>query len=461
MITTKTYKERRITLLKEVKSGFILLAANKLMPRNYPGNVLPFRQDSNFLYYTGLNLPGLYCILDCETGNEILCGEEPTLEDTIWSGPLPRLKELAERAGIHSILPADKLSKFINEVFRNKQFVHYLPPYSADRLNELSVLFASNTDEIRKNISQDLIHAVIKQRMIKSEDEVAEIEDVLTRVTGPMHLAAMMKAKPGIYEYEIAAEMHKMAFQHNLEQAFSIICSIRGEVLHNISYSNKLKEGQLLLVDAGVESGLHYASDITRTTPVGGRFTSKQREIYEIVLSAQMHAIGLIKPGIKYREIHLNAARKMVDGLKLIGLMRGDTEEAVNEGAHTMFFPHGLGHMMGLDVHDMEDLGENSVGYGEGLERSKQFGTAYLRLARSLEMGFVLTVEPGIYFIPSLIQLWDSEKKFEQFICYPKVREYLNFGGIRIEDDILVTKTGSRVLGAPIAKTISEIEALF
>jgi Xaa-Pro aminopeptidase len=461
MIDITTFKERRASLTQGVRKGVILLMANKLLPRNYPANVLPFRQDSNFLYFTGLNLPGLYCIIDCHTGDEFLCGEEPTLEDTIWSGPLPKLHELAEIAGIKNILPIEKLKGFITKVLEYKKDLHYLPPYTADRLNELSLLLGTPPETTKINISQLLIRTIISQRMIKSEDEIAEIENVLNLVTGPMHKAAMQMARTGISEYEIVAEMHRMTYMHNLEQAFPIICSVRGEVLHNINFSNKLQGGQLLLVDAGVESSMHYASDITRTTPVGGRFNTKQKEIYELVLTAQLQAIDSIKPGISYREIHLNAAKKITDGLKLLGLMKGDTEEAVEAGAHAIFFPHGLGHMLGLDVHDLEDLGENSVGYSNGMERSKQFGTAYLRLARILEPGFVLTVEPGIYFIPTLIQLWESEKKFDRFICYPKVNEYKNFGGIRIEDDILVTKTGSRVLGNPIAKRINEIEELF
>ncbi len=461
MIDTQTFKKRRAVLKAKVGKGIILLMANKLLPRNYPANVLPFRQDSNFLYFTGLNLPGLYCILDCDTGNEILCGEEPTLEDAVWSGSLLGLKELAEKAGIEKVLSFEHLSGLINLAMKGRQKVHYLPPYTAERLNELTILFGTGPEEVRKKISQELILAVISQRMIKTKDEVEEIEEVLNMVTGPMHLAAMQNAQPGSFEYEIVAEMQKMAIQHNLEQAFPIICSVRGEVLHNIHFSNKLKEGQLLLVDAGVESKKHYASDITRTTPVGGRFTTKQKEIYEVVLAAQLQAIGEIKPGIKYREIHLNTARKIAEGLKLLGLMQGDIGEAVNSGAHAMFFPHGLGHMMGLDVHDMEDMGENRVGYGDGSERSSQFGTASLRLARPLETNFVLTVEPGIYFIPTLIHLWESEKKLTQFINYQKVREYLDFGGIRIEDDVLVTSNGGKVLGNPIAKKVKEIEALF
>ncbi len=461
MINSTTFKKRRENLSGKVKNGIILIAANKQLPRNYPANFLPFRQDSSFLYYTGINQPGLYCIIDCDSGHEFLCGTEPDIEDTIWSGSLPLLKELASKAGLDQTLLVKDLHAFVAKALQKKRKIHYLPPYTADRIIELSCLLGNSVQEIKSNFSEDLVKSVIAQRMIKTEDEVAEIEFVIDRVTRPMHIAAMRMALPGKYEYQILAEMERITLENQMEQAFPVICSIRGEVLHNIYYSNKLEIGQLLLVDAGNEGSLHYASDITRTTPVGGKFSEKQKEIYEVVLNAQLCAIQAIKPGISYKDIHLKAAREIAKGLKQLGIMQGDPEEAVNIGAHALFFPHGLGHMLGLDVHDMEDLGENNVGYAGEYKRSEQFGTAYLRLARSLQKGFVLTVEPGIYFIPPLIEMWESEKKFNDFINYSKVHEYLNFGGIRIEDDILVTDTGAKVLGIPIPKAIEEIEALF
>ena len=275
-----------------------------------------------------------------------------------------------------------------------------------------------------------------------------------------MHILAMKMAREGVFEREIVAEMFRMAKAKDLEFAYGVICSVRGETLHNESHSNQLVKGQLLLVDAGVESPMHYASDITRTSPVGGKFTVRQREIYELVLSAQMESIKSIKPGVRYRDIHLQAAHIIAEGLKDLGLMKGNCKEAVDAGAHALFFPHGLGHMMGLDVHDMEDLGEEYVGYRDGLERSSKFGTAYLRLARELETGFVLTVEPGIYFIPSLIKKWAGEKKYTEYINYLKLDSYLDFGGIRIEDNVLVTPEGCRILGDHIPKYADEVEAV-
>jgi Xaa-Pro aminopeptidase len=460
MMDPKIYKERRNILAKKIGNGIILLAANKYLPRNYPSNSLPFRQDSSFLYYTGIDNPDIYCVIDCNSGDEILFGHEPTIEDTIWSGSLESLRDIAQRALIHGTHSMEKFSGFLTRASEAKRPIHYLPPYTADRLNEISNLLGRLALEAKSGISDELIRAVISQRIHKSEEEVKEIETALDLVTGPMHVAAMRMARADIYEYQIVAELYKLAKEQNMEMAYPVICSVRGEVLHNESHVNILKEDQFLLIDAGVESLMHYASDITRTTPVGGKFSDKQKEIYEIVLAAQLQALEAVKPGITYREVHQNASLKMAEGLKQIGLMKGDMKEAVQEGAHALFFPHGLGHMLGLDVHDMEDLGENLVGYGSEMQRSTQFGTAYLRLARTLEPGFLFTVEPGLYFIPNLIRLWESEKKFLHYINYSALEKYMNFGGVRIEDNVYVTRTGVKVLGKPIPKTVDEIEAL-
>jgi Xaa-Pro aminopeptidase len=454
------FKERRNILAGKAGNGIILLAANKHLPRNYPGNIMPFRQDSSFLYYTGIENPNIYCVIDCDSGEETVFGQEPTIEDTIWSGSLEGLKEIAFRAHIHATQSIEQLSGLLTKAKSAKRRVHYLPPYTSDRLTELSNFFGINQQEAKSAISVELIRAVVSQRMYKSEEEVNEVETALNLATGPMHIAAMKMARAGVYEYHIVAELYKLAKEQNMEMAYPVICSVRGEVLHNESHVNKLKEGQLLLIDAGVESLMHYASDITRTAPVGGKFSNKQKEIYEIVLAAQLQAIETLKPGITYRDVHLNAALTIAEGLKQIGLMKGDLNEAVQAGAHALFFPHGLGHMLGLDVHDMEDLGENVVGYGDELQRSSQFGTANLRLARTLEPGFLFTVEPGIYFIPNLIRLWESEKKHHQFINYSALHSYLDFGGIRIEDNIFITSSGARILGRPIPKSVIEIEAL-
>ena len=458
--TKNEFIRRRSELTKTIKEGVLLLAANQVLPRNYAGNVLPFRQDSSFLYYTGIDRPDLLLLIDCQSGDVFLAGNDLTVEGAVWSGPQPTLLELAEKAGIEHILSPSKLKNVLNDYKQKKHTIHYLPPYTAQKILLFSGLLDCQYDEVVPGASAQLIDAVIAQRSVKSEAEISEIESALDQVTGPMHELAMKMAVEGRYEHEIVAEMYRLAKEKDLEFAYPVICSVRGEVLHNESHKNRLQNGQLLLIDAGVESQNHYASDITRTTPVGGKFNSQQKEIYEIVLSSQLKAIENLQPGIPYRDIHFEAARNMTDGLKLLGLMKGDTQDAVNAGAHALFFPHGLGHMLGLDVHDMEDLGEDRVGYDESVTRNPQFGTAYLRMAKKLKPGYVLTVEPGIYFIPALIGQWQGQRKLDQFINYGMLEKYRNFGGIRIEDNVVITGTGSRVLGKPIKKTVSEIETL-
>lgn len=458
-LTKKDYILRRKILVGKVTEGIILLSANQVLPRNYAANVLPFRQDSTFLYYTGINTPDVFFMIECQTGDEYLAGNEPTIEEAVWSGPQQTLHELAEASGIHLTLSLGQLKDKIDRCKTENCRIHYLPPYTAQKNLILSQLLGKSPEKIIPGASATLIQAAIDQRSVKTETEIVEIESALDQVTGPMHEMAMKMALEGKYEHQIVAEMFKLAKAKDLEFAYPVICSVHGEVLHNESHRNKLKNGQLLLIDAGVESQNHYASDITRTTPVGGKFTLQQKEIYEIVLSTQLKAIKSLKPGIPYRDIHYEAAKNITNGLKNLGLMKGDTDEAVNAGAHALFFPHGLGHMLGLDVHDMEDLGEDRIGYDENTLRSEQFGTAYLRFAKELKSGFVLTVEPGIYFIPALIEQWQKQKKLDQYINYNLLSQYLQFGGIRIEDNVNITDSGYKLLGKPIIKTVNEIEA--
>jgi len=460
-ITIKDYRQRRNILTKNIAKGIILFPANQVLPRNYAANSLPFRQDSTFLYYTGINVPDLFLVIDCQSDVTILAGHEPTIEDAIWSGPQKSLNVIAESSGIEQVLPVGRLKDKINNYQAEGRKIHYLPPYTSGRNNFLSELLNIPQQSIIGEASEELIRAVIDQRSVKSDSEITEIESALDLVTGPMHRTAMKMAIEGNYEYQVVAEMYKLAKANDLEFAFPVICSVHGEVLHNESHRNKLQKGQLLVVDAGVESMNHYASDITRTTPVGGRFSAQQREIYEIVLNTQENAIKRLQPGIRYLDVHSEAARDITRGLKMLGLMRGDINGAVDAGAHALFFPHGLGHMLGLDVHDMEDLGENRVGYDEHTSRSKQFGTAYLRLAKALQPGYVVTVEPGIYFVPALIEQWREQKKHTEFINYPALKKYMQFGGIRIEDNVAITGSGCNLLGNPIVKTSDEIEALF
>ncbi len=457
MFNPKTYIQRRTLLKKTLKSGLALFLGNEESPMNYPANTYPFRQDSSFLYFFGLNTPGLAAAVDIEAGTDTVFGDDITLEDVIWMGELPKIKDRAAAAGVFLTAPVSKLADTVAEARKQGRPIHFLPPYRADSQARLAGLLGHPSQEIKKSASAELIRAVVAQRSFKSEEEVAEMEKALA-VTRQMYLAALTSTRPGLCEGDVVAAVEGIAHAHGLHTAFPIILSINVHVFHNPYHDNKLLKGRLLVIDAGAGSALGYASDITRTIPVSGVYTQKQKEIYEIVLKGQLQAIAMMKPGIKYKEVHLAAARTMAAGLKELGLMKGDMEEAVAAGAHALFFPHGLGHMIGLDVHDMEGLGENFVGYDETVSRSSQFGLAYLRMARELRPGFVLTVEPGIYFIPALIDNWKAEKRLASFIDYARVEDYRDFTGVRIEDNVLITRDGSRVLGRPIPKKVRDVE---
>ncbi|HLO91424.1 MAG TPA: aminopeptidase P family protein [Lentimicrobium sp.] len=460
MFKPQTYQSRRHALLNEIKNGIILFLGNTEAAFNYPANTYHFRQDSAFNYFFGLNQPDLAGVIDIDEDQEILFGNDVDMDDIIWMGPQPSMKERAELVGVQNTKPLADLEAFIKAAISAGRMVHFLPPYRGETKIELSGLTGITIGNLKKQASIELIRAVVKLRSIKSTEEI-EIINKMVDVAGIMHTTAMKMAFPGIVEQEIAGTIEGIALAKAGPVSFPVILSINGQTLHNHYHGNTLSEGRMLVVDAGCESEEYLlASDITRTVPVGGKFNQRQKEIYEIVLSANMKAIEAIKPGITYREVHMLAATTIAEGLKAIGLMKGDVEEAVKQGAHAMFFPHGLGHMLGMDVHDLEGVGENHVGYDDEIQRSNQFGTAFLRLGRKLQPGFVLTVEPGIYFIPALIDQWKAEGKFMDFINYEIVETYKDFGGIRIEDDVLVTETGYKVLGKPIPKTVNEIETL-
>jgi len=460
MFNSITYTERRKRLVEKMTSGIILIFGNQETPMNYPANPFPFRQDSNFLYFFGVDAPGLVGILDLDTGEEVLFGNELTLDDIIWMGQLESIQSKAYRAGISKVKPVKDLVHYINKTKESKRPIHFLPPYPAERKIRLAELLGTVPAALEKMVSIELIHAVTALRAIKSQEEIAEMDNTLSEVTHPMFVTAMRMAETGMSEYEIAGTMEGISLRENQRIAYPIICSVRGEVLHNHLHNNILKADQMLLIDAGAESPLRYATDITRTIPVNRKFTEQQKAVYQIVLDAQMKCIEAIKPGVPNKDIHMLAAKTLVEGLIGLNLLTGDSEEIVQSGAHAMFFPHGIGHMIGLDVHDMEDLGENNFAYTDEITRSEQFGTANLRLGRPLEKGYVITIEPGLYFIPALFEQWKQEKKFMDFIRYSEVEKYLGFGGIRIEDNLEVTTNGYRVLGKPIPKTIQEIESL-
>jgi len=460
MFKPEIYRERRKKLKSLVGSGLCLFPGNDDSPMNYPANCYPFRQDSTFLYFFGLDSPGLNAIIDVDENKEIIFGDDVTLEDIIWVGPQKKLKERASEVGVKTVLGSYELAGYLARALEQKRKIHFLPPYRGETKIKLARWLNLDLDQVKAQASVDLIKAVVTLRAVKGEEEIAEIERAL-RVTREMYLAGIPAVKPGVKEQEVLALMEMVLRANGLNFSFPPIITINGQIFHKTTYGDTLKKGRMLVMDSGAESERHYAADITRSIPVGGKFNPRQKDIYAIVLNGQEKAIQAIKPGVYFKEIHLLAARVMAEGLKDLGLMKGNLEEAVAQGAHALFFPHGLGHMLGLDVHDMEGLGENYVGYDETVQRSEQFGLGYLRLARKLQPGFVLTVEPGIYFIPALYEKWRKEKKFKDFINYDRAEKFLDFGGVRIEDDVLVTRDGYRLLGPKIPKKISEIENLF
>ncbi|HSW39476.1 MAG TPA: aminopeptidase P family protein [Acidobacteriota bacterium] len=450
------FRQRRNLIRSRAGDGVILWPGHSHQPRNYAGNAYPFRQNSHFLYYTGVSAPNLTMLSFPEPDRDILFAGTQDIDDIVWTGPRPSIAESAADAGIDIVESPDRLESRLADAAGRGMTVHYLPPYRHASLLHIARLLRMRTAEVAKNASRVLMEEVALQRSAKSEHEIAEIEDAL-EVTARMKTACMQAARPGIRERELAGLIQGIALSAGRQQAFSPIVTVHGEVLHNQSYDNVLTDGRLLLDDSGAESPMFYASDITRTFPVNGAFTTMQADIYNVVLDAQRGAIAMIRPGVSYGEVHRAACGILAGGLRDIGLMRGDPSDAVEAGAHELFFPHGTGHLLGLDVHDLEDLGD-ILGYRKQKPEGP-FGIEYLRLNRPLEPGFVVTVEPGIYFIPALIERWQGEGKHREFLNYDMMASYLDFGGIRIEDDVLVMSTGARILGPHIPKTIVEVES--
>lgn len=459
MFPKSSYINRRNRLRKEIGSGLLLFPGNSESAFNYPANTYTFRQDSAFSYFFGLDHPDFVGVMDIESGIDYIFGDNVDLDDIIWMGPQPTVVDQAARVGVGNTAALGDLEGFLKTAISKGRKVHFLPPYRGETMIQLEQYLGIHHTLLKQSVSLELIKAVIKLRSIKDELEIADIESMVD-VAYEMHTTAMKMAYPGIKEQVISGAIEGISLAYGGPVSFPVILSVNGQVLHNHGHNNYLRQGQLLVVDAGAESSLHYASDITRTCPVGGRFSQRQKEIYEIVLAANMKGIATTKPGIPYRDSHFAACETITQGLKDIGLMKGDVKEAVAAGAHAMFLPHGLGHMLGMDVHDMEGLGQIYVGYDDEFRPSEQFGTAYLRMGRRVQPGMVITNEPGIYFIPELIDLWHSQGKFTEFINYEMLETYKDFGGIRIEDDILVTEMGCRVLGKLIPKTVAEVEAI-
>ena len=457
MFEREVYIRRRKKLRELMSDGIAIFTGNVEAPMNYPANTYHWRQDSDFLYFFGIDVPDLAGVIDFNSGEEIVFGNDFDVEDIIWMGPQPSVADLAAGAGISRTRPLPALEEYIHEALSGGRKIHFLPPYRAETKMTLGKLLKENPCQMRTNASEALIKSVVSLRSLKEDVEIAEIEKA-GDVACEMQTTAMKMCKPGVREQEIFGTIEGIAWAGGGGPSFPTILSINGQTLHNHYHGNTLKEGRMMVTDCGAESLLHYAADLTRTTPVGGRFSQRQREIYEIVLKANTESINLAGPGISNRDLHLNACRIVASGLKDLDLMKGDVDEAVKEGAHALFMPHGLGHMLGLDVHDMEGLGENYVGYNDEVKRSTQFGLKSLRFALPYKPGHIFTVEPGIYFIPELFAKWKSENMHTGFINYDKVEQYLDFGGIRIEDDVLITETGCRMLGKTAPKTVQEVE---
>ena len=452
LFPSQIYKERRTQLSTAFSNGLALFLSNNESPANYASNTYHYRQDSNFLYFFGLSLPNIVGVIDFEKNRSLLFGDDFTIDDIIWMGDQPLLKNLATDIAVDEVRPLAELPSFL----KNKQ-VHFTPPYRAENKVELARLLGKNLNELAPSV--ELIKRIVALREIKSSEEIVQLVEA-NEIGVMMHKTVMKLCKPGGHERQLFGAAEGIALSMGNGTSFPIILSQNGQTLHNHDHSLTLEKGRLLVMDAGAENVMNYCSDHTRTLPVSGKFTTQQKEIYETVYNANMAAIANCKPGVQHLENHKIAVTIITEGLQKIGLMKGNVEESVALGAHALFMPHGLGHQVGLDVHDMEDLGENYVGYDETIQRSKIFGWGALRMAKTLRTGHVITVEPGIYFIPHLIDIWKKEKKFETFINYDKVEKYKTFGGIRVEDSVLITNDGYRVLGTHLPKSVTEIETI-
>lgn len=458
MFAPATYQARRERLCRQVEHGLILIPGHSESPINYADNFYPFRQDSTFLYFAGHQRPDLALLVDADTGTSTLFGDDLSVEMIVWMGEHTSMEALAAQVGIPHTAPLITLSEILVTAQHGGRPIHYLPPYRADALLQLSTLLAHSPAQVHEEVSAELIRAVVAQRAVKSEEEIAEMGKAM-QIAEAMHRAAFRETQPGRHEREVVTAVKAEAMRHGGRLGYGMIFSVHGETLHNHHYVNVMQDGDWVVNDSGADAPSGYASDITRTLPVSGRFSSQQAELYDLVLGALNTSLERLRPGLPFRDVHLHAARHLGTGLKALGLMRGDVDEAVAAGAHALFFPHGLGHMIGLDVHDMEGLGEDHVGYDADFQRSSQFGLRSLRLARPLAPGFALTVEPGLYFIPALIDQWAAEQKHTAFIDYAVVDQYREAGGVRLEDNVVITDTGYQLIGPAIPKSRVAVEA--
>lgn len=457
MFCKETYINRRNKLKELVGNGIVILFGNNEAPVNYPANTYyPFRQDSSFLYYFGQHRDGLAGVIDIDNNTDTLAGDDIDIEDIVWYGSVDSVAHLAEQVGAQP-QPMSYLQTVCQEAQRTNRKVHFLPPYRHDTMITIMDLLGIHPNQQRQQASMPLIHAVVKMRSTKEQQEIEAIERACD-IGYEMHTAAMRITRPGLTERYVGGQVSGIANSLATMVSFATIFSQHGEIMHGIPRHDILEEGRLALCDCGCELD-DYCSDNTRTFPVSRTYTQRQKEIYQIVVDCHDYALEVAKPGVKWFDVHLNVCRLMTERLKALGLMKGDTDEAVKAGAHALFMPHGLGHMMGMDVHDMEGLGQQYVGFDEETQPSTQWGTNCLRMGRRLQENFVMTDEPGIYFIPDLIDDWKAQGLHTDFICYDKVETYKDFGGIRIEDDLLITKDGCRFLGTKrIPYHINDVE---
>lgn len=447
LFSKSTYVERRNELKKLVGSGLIVLFGNNDSPANYPSNTYKFRQDSSFLYYFGLHRNGLVGVIDVDNDREYLVGDEIDIEDIVWYGSVTSVAEMAEMTGVARTAAMRELPAIVESAKAQGEEVHFLPHYRFDNQIQIMDLLGIHPSQQKAAASLKLIAAVVKMRTTKTEEEIAELERA-AEIGYEMHTTAMRLCRPGITEQYIGGMVDGIANAYGCMVSFQTIATQHGEVMHGNPSPAKLEAGRLMLVDAGAETNENYCSDNTRTTPVSGVFTQKQKDIYNIVVECHDHVLEVAKPGVKWWDVHFAVCRIITERLQQLGLMKGDVEESLKAGAHAMFLPHGLGHSMGMDVHDMEGLGQVYVGFDKEVRPSTQFGTNALRFGRRLQKGFVVTDEPGIYFIPALIDDWKKNGTNAQFLNFDKIDEYRDFGGIRIEDDVLITDEGCRFIGS-------------
>lgn len=461
MFAKQTYIARRNELRRRMpKGGIVVLIGNGEAPRNYFDNAYGFRQDSTFLYYFGLQNANLVGVIDLDNEVDTLFGDDYTVDDIIWMGPQPSIKELAESVGVGQSAPFAAARDCVQAATRAGRKVHYLVPYRGEGVLLMSKLTGIKTSEHYNHYSTDLAINVAAMREVKSAEEMEEMERAF-QIGYAMHTTAMRLTKEGVSERVIAGAMEGVTHQMGDGVSFHSIVSQHGETLHNHSHDGICENGRLLLVDAGGETVNNYCSDHTRTFPVSGKFTPLQRDIYNVVLHAHDEVLRIAKPG-KYTDLHNASYKALAEGLIGLGLMKGNADEAVAAGAVRLFMPHGLGHGLGMDVHDCEAMGERGMAeYGAMLARADEIDTCIIRDRWQLRPGTVLTDEPGIYFIPAYIEQWKAERKCEEFINYSKLEALYNFGGIRIEDDLLITESGNIMLGGDkhIPVTVDEIEA--